>query len=434
MKKYWWLTWIICLLPAVAPAQKPNIILIMADDMGAECLSINGATSYQTPTLDKLARSGIRFSNVFSQPLCTPSRVKIMTGKHNYRNYEYFGYLNPSQKTFGNLMKEAGYRTCISGKWQLNGLTYKLPGYRQTTQPQHFGFDEHCLWQLNHPRKEGERYANPLITENGKVLDHLQDGYGPDIFSDFVCNFIDRHATEPFFIYYPMVLVHDPFVPTPDSPTWKKPDHRMEKDTAYFKDMVAYADKVVAKILQTLKKHHLEEQTLVIFTGDNGTNTQIITQTNSGPYRGGKSFTTQRGIHVPFLVSWPGHITGKQKYEGVIDFSDVYPTLAAIAGADISNEQIDGTSFLPVLQGDLSIDKKFTLIHYDPNWGRASTHRNRFAMTKHYKLYRDGKLYNFLDDIDELHPLSLNVLIPPVRIQLQHLLDHAEKESPWKIK
>ena len=109
----------------IVVAEKPNIVLIMADDMGYECLGSNGSTEYKTPNLDRLAREGLRFNNCYSQPICTPSRVKIMTGKFNSRNYEEFAYLNPNQKTFGNLLQEAGYATCIAGKWQLNGRLNK---------------------------------------------------------------------------------------------------------------------------------------------------------------------------------------------------------------------------------------------------------------------------------------------------------------------
>ena len=98
----------------------PNVILIMADDIGFECLSINGSKSYKTPILDSLAKNGINFTKAISQPLCTPSRVKIMTGKYNFRNYEYFTYLNSNQKTFANLFRENGYKTAIIGKWQLS--------------------------------------------------------------------------------------------------------------------------------------------------------------------------------------------------------------------------------------------------------------------------------------------------------------------------
>ena len=124
---------------------KPNVILIMADDIGFECLSINGSISYKTPVLDSLALNGINFTNAISQPLCTPSRVKIMTGKYNFRNYDYFTYLNPKEKTFGNLFKENGYKTAVVGKWQLNGIEHRLEGYDDNTRPYHFGFDEYSL-------------------------------------------------------------------------------------------------------------------------------------------------------------------------------------------------------------------------------------------------------------------------------------------------
>lgn len=412
--------------------EKPNVILIMADDMGVECLSINGATEYQTPNLDRLSKTGMRFTNVISQPLCTPSRVKLMTGKHNYRNYEYFGYLNPNQKTIGNLMKEAGYSTCISGKWQLNGLSFELPGHEDVTRPNHFGFDEHCLWQLNRPRKDGERFANPLIYRNGQELKGLEEKYGPDIFADFICEFIDNHADEPFFVYYPMVLVHDPFVPTPDSPEWDSPETRNEKDRKYFKDMVDYTDKIVGRIEQTLIDNGIDKNTILIFTGDNGTNKNITTQTKNGPYRGGKSFTTQRGVHVPFMVNWPIGIKQPGDYAGMIDFNDFYPTLAEIAQVDVSDELLDGQSFLPVLYGDFTELKNSTLIHYDPMWGNTSKNRNRFALTDSYKLYQDGMFYNYKEDIDEIKPLyELSETNKEIRNTLQTSLEKVEKESPW---
>jgi arylsulfatase A len=435
MKRLIGLIFIIALFSCTSELKKPNIILIMADDMGYECLSINGALHYQTPNLDRLAKTGIRFNNTFSQPLCTPSRVKIMTGQHNYRNYEFFGYLNPNQKTFGNLMKEAGYQTCISGKWQLNGINFQIPGYEDINRPHDFGFDEYCLWQLNRPRKDGERYADPLIYQNGEELTNLDDKYGPDIFSDFVCEFIEKNAAAPFFIYYPMVLVHEPFVPTPDSPEWGNREKRYSKDTAYFKDMMAYTDEIVGRIEQKLIERGLEENTLLIFTADNGTDIHILTQTKDGPYPGGKSFTNQRGIHVPMIASWPGMVNSPGDFNGIIDFNDFYPTLAEIAGIDISNEKIDGMSFYNVLLGEKSEIKNASLIHYDPEWGRASRNRNRFALDKQYKLYQDGNFYNYRNDIEEEQPIAEPSNDEAVlKGNLQQLLQKAEKESPWKEK
>ena len=174
---------------------KPNVILIMADDIGFECLSINGSTSYKTPVLDSLALNGINFTNAISQPLCTPSRVKIMTGKYNFRNYDYFTYLNPKEETFGNLFKENGYKTAVVGKWQLNGIEHRLEGYDDNTRPYHFGFDEYSLWQLTKVKKFGERFANPLIEQNGKVLPRDENAYGPDIVSVYAVDFIKKNKS-----------------------------------------------------------------------------------------------------------------------------------------------------------------------------------------------------------------------------------------------
>ncbi|HWS01397.1 MAG TPA: sulfatase-like hydrolase/transferase [Prolixibacteraceae bacterium] len=417
-----------------APA-KPNIVLIMADDMGYECLSANGSLSYQTPNLDRIASRGINFSHCIAQPLCTPSRVKIMTGKYNYRNYEYFGYLNPNQKTFGNYLKEAGYSTCIAGKWQLNGLSYDLPGKDDLNRPHHFGFDEYCLWQLNKLGKEGERYANPLIMQNGKKLEGLENAYGPDVFSDFVCDFIGRKADQPFFVYYPMVLVHDPFVPTPDSPEWSDASKRYERNERHFKEMVEYADKLIGKVESKLKEKGVLENTIFIFTGDNGTNVSITTKTKQGPVKGAKSFTIDAGCHVPLIVNWPEAMNQGSVYDPLIEFSDFLPTMLEAAGIKYTQSDFDGKSFFSVLKGDSHPTRETVFVHYDPQWGNAGVNRNRFAQTTGYKLYRDNRFFNIIEDPLEQHPIfDMSADEKATRKELQKILDKAEKESPWILK
>ncbi|MEM7387462.1 MAG: sulfatase-like hydrolase/transferase [Verrucomicrobiota bacterium] len=263
-------------LTTILAAKPVNVVLIMADDMGYECVKSNGSTSYQTPHLDRLAREGCRFEHCYSQPLCTPSRVQIMTGKYNFRNYEEFGYLNPKEKTFGHLLKDAGYATCIVGKWQLNGLAYDLPGFDDGTRPLKAGFDESCLWQVTQGRSKGERYANPLIETNGKIVDRDKEAYGPDVFCNYACDFIERNKERPFFVYYPMVLPHEPFVATPDSPEWKG-GRRNKKEPRFFADMIAYTDKMAGRIASRLEILGLAENTLFIFTADNGVlNTALV--------------------------------------------------------------------------------------------------------------------------------------------------------------
>lgn len=170
------------IVPSALMAQttnsQPNIVLILADDMGRECLGCYGST-YHTPNLDRLSEIGVRFDNCFSQPLSTPSRVQLMTGKYNNKNYSRFGHLNQTEKTFAHLAKDAGYTTMIAGKWQLG---------RNKNLPHHFGFDRYCLWQLSYDRMIKERYAAPLIEQDGGIKLYSNDEYGPDIF----CSICDR--------------------------------------------------------------------------------------------------------------------------------------------------------------------------------------------------------------------------------------------------
>ena len=390
--------------------QKPNVILIMADDMGYECLGTYGSTSYSTPELDKLASSGIQFNNCVANPLCSPSRVKIMSGLRNYRNYERFGYMDVNDRTFGNVMSDAGYATCISGKWQLNGLPYKneCPDWNDTKKPNKMGFDEYCLWQLQYPRKgtKGERYSNPTIEKNGKLLEVTPDDYGPDIFSDYVLDFVERKKDEPFFVYYPMVLVHFPFVPTPDSKDWENPDMRYKNDTTYFKDMVAYCDKMVGRLTNKLKELDLYDNTIIMFCGDNGTMRGIDSWTDHGLIKGGKGRTTDAGTHVPLIVSWPEKVKKHKEFDGLVEFSDFLPTLAELVNRD--EAKTDGVSFLPLLNGEKFKGRETAVVHYNPMWAPVvQKFANQFVRTVDYKLYADGKFYNLKKDILEKEPLDV---------------------------
>jgi arylsulfatase A len=390
---------------------RPNIILIMADDMGYECLGSYGSASYQTPHLDRMAAEGVRFEHCYSQPLCTPSRVQIMTGKYNFRNYTDFGYLDPKEKTFGNLFKDAGYSTCIAGKWQLNGFYRdKKPGWEDLNRPYEFGFDEYCLWQVSKEKSEGERYANPLVIQNGKELPRNENQYGPDVFSDYVIDFIDRKKQSPFFIYYPMNLVHDPFVPTPNSQNWDNPALHYRVDTAYFRDMVAYSDQLVGKIYNKLEREGLLENTLIIFTGDNGTDVNIISKMKDGRYiQGDKGNMTDGGTRVPLIAYWKGKSLEGVVVNDLVDFTDFLPTLAEAASITIPKEWIaDGQSFLPQVLGNPSKVKAYIYMYYKPEWGRF---RNGvFVRNQTYKLYDDGRFYDVEQDVLEKSPLNQHLL------------------------
>ncbi len=395
---------------------RPNIILIMADDLGYECLGCYGSTSYKTPVLDELARTGIRFDHCYSQPLCTPSRVQIMTGQYNFRNYKAFGIIEPGQTSFAHLLKDAGYATCVVGKWQLYGSSIeKQPARGKGSYPGQMGFDEHCLWQVE---RRDSRYRDPLIVENGKYRNDLKGRYGPDVFCDYAVDFLQRNKSRPFLLYYPMALTHAPFVPTPDSADW---DERGDKpNNKYFADMVAYMDKVVGRIVKKLDELGLRERTLILFTGDNGTARGIRSRLGDRIVRGGKGQTTNAGTHVPLIANWKGTVPRGQVCDDLIDFTDFLPTLAEAAGVRVlKNPVIDGRSFLPQLRGEKGNPREWVFCHYFRNPGDPV---QRFARDKRWKLYQTGELFDLDADPLEEKPLGAGQA-GAVRTRLQRVLD-----------
>ena len=413
--------------------KKTNIIFIMTDDMGFECLGVNGCASYKTPNLDNLAANGINFTHCYSTPLCTPSRVQVMTGRYGFRNYEGFCFLNPCETTFANSLKDAGYATAITGKWQLGGGGTRIKG---------FGFDEHCVnnMAIDHESTNTiarERYANPLMYRNGEFLsDEEIDGkYGPDICSDYAIDFVERNAEKPFFLYYPMLLVHDPFWPTPDSPEWKDPEMRRKHDNKFFKDMVEYADKLVGRLIAKLEELGLLEDTLIMFTGDNGTSHRITTEMRDGTIHGGKGTMPDAGTHVPLIASLKSASPKGVVCDDLVDFSDVFPTIAEAASANMpENVIIDGQSFFPQICGEKGTPRKWAFCHYDPmvpfvNWQSLS---GRWARDKRFKLYNDGRFYDVPADRLEESPLSPDCITEEAESVKKSLSSVHDSMPPWE--
>lgn len=388
---------------ATGEQKKPNIIFILADDMGYECIGSYGGT-YKTPNIDRLAGEGVRFNYAYAQPLCTPSRVQAMTGKYNHKNYVDFGFMNQDQKTFGNLAKMAGYVTGIAGKWQL-GANPKLPG--------HFGFDSYCLWQLNYKRtKDGERYADALLEENGRVVDHNRDLYGPDHFENYVERFIDANKDKPFLLYYPMTLVHDPFVSTPLSADWTaNPEGRHKNNPKYFADMMEHCNLMVGRLVDKLKKEGLYENTLIIFTGDNGTSRLITSRMKDGAsIQGGKGLTTDAGTHVAMIATYGTRQGPPRTCDDLIDFTDLLPTMAQAMGIAIPKEwDTDGVSFLPQIMGQKGTPRKWVFCHYDSFFngpGKPMPNAKRYIRNHQYKLYSTDEFYDVKSDIFEKTPIA----------------------------
>ncbi|MGB2561067.1 MAG: sulfatase-like hydrolase/transferase [Akkermansiaceae bacterium] len=414
--------------------EQPNIILIMADDLGYECIGANGGTSYQTPVLDGLAKTGMRFEHCYSQPLCTPSRVQIMTGIYNVRNYTKFGELDRKQTTFAHLLKKAGYATCIAGKWQLG---------KDKDAAQHFGFDQSCLWQ--HTRggrsmedgiKYDRRFVNPMLEFNGEEKEFTNGEYGPQLCTDFICDFIEENKEKPFLVYYPMILTHCPFDPTPDSSDW---DPKRLGSTSYkgdrrdnqrlFGDMLSYADKLVGQIVSQLEKSGVRDNTLILFTGDNGTDQPIVSTLNGTEVAGGKGKMTDAGTRVPLIAHWPGVINTGKVSADLVDFSDFLPTLCETAGVSIPGSlTIDGRSFLPQLQGKKGNPRQWIYCWYSRG-GKGDVQES--ARNRQYKLYRTGKFYDVSKDVLEQDALAeLSPQEQQVRTMLQQALDQFKDARP----
>jgi arylsulfatase A len=388
---------VLSIVSGALAGKRPNVVLIMADDMGYECVHSNGGEEYDTPRLDELAATGIRFEHCHSQPICTPSRVQIMTGIYNNRNYVRFGLLDPEANTFGHLFQKAGYKTAIAGKWQLEG------GF---TGPNNFGFDEYCLWQLT---RRPPRFPNPGFEINGEEINYTKGEYGPDIASDYLCDFMERNKDEEFFVYYPMIPPHYPFQPTPDSDEWDSTESReypkKEWRDEWFADMVTYTDKVVGRIVDKLEKLGLRENTLVIFTGDNGTYAGMETDYKGGIYVGGKGKTKDNGTHVPLIVNWPGQTPKGEVSQSLVDFSDMLPTIAEVAGIEVPKEwSVDGISFASEIKGGESSTREWIYCWYSPRGIRNMA--KELVRDQKFKVYSDGKIFNVTSDFKEKNPLK----------------------------
>ncbi len=200
--------WIAVFSSSSAETSPRNVMPSMADDIGMECY---GGESYQTPNIDKLASTGLRFTHAYSQPLCTPTRLEIMTGRESHRNWHYFGILPTAEKTFGHLMQSYGYKTCIASRWQLR--SYDPPDFPGAAErrgagmhPRDAGFNAYSLYHSLHTEEKGSRYGNPTFLHNGILHENVDGKYGEDLSVDFM----KGHAEEPMFVYYPMALPYWP--------------------------------------------------------------------------------------------------------------------------------------------------------------------------------------------------------------------------------
>lgn len=344
---------------AFAGTDKPNILFILADDLGIECLSSYGGTDHKTPNLDRLAAQGVQFTHCFSNPYCSPSRASLLTGRYPFKNglkeviwHEQTHaetYLHADQPSFAGQLRQAGYATAIAGKWQLEFL-------HQRNSIRDFGFDQYQCWQVfRHDKTKTRRFHTPYFNRNGTVIaDQIKDRYGPEVNVEFLIDFIKASAAkrQPFLAYYTSLLPHFPWVPTPDSEDqdYNLPSATHKGDPKYFPDMVSYLDKNVGRLMRALEEQGIADDTILIFLADNGTDRDLKNRWGDDKLiKGGKGTMTDRGTHVPLIVRWPGRIKPGTSCGDLIDFSDFLPTLCELTGAPLPEEEIHGRSFVAQL-------------------------------------------------------------------------------------
>jgi arylsulfatase A-like enzyme len=377
-----------------------------------------------------MAAAGMRFTHAYAQPLCTNTRLQLMTGLYNNRNWLAFGILDPRARTIGHWMGEAGYHSCMVGKWQLQ--SYDPPDFPGADKrrgigmrPEAAGFDEFCVWHAAHTEDKGSRYADPVIYQNGSFRSGLEGRYGPDVFVEYIEDYLERRKAsgQPFFVYYSMVLPHGPMVPTPRSSDWTDPALRHRANTRYFKDMVEYMDACVGRVLAKVDALGLSDRTLILFYSDNGTDWNITSQTTRGPVVGGKGRTTDAGTHVPLIVRWPGKVPPGVS-DDLVDSTDFVPTLRDAAGKPLGAElQLDGVSFYPRLLGRVGQGREWVFCHFDPRpgWDKDQFTKLRFARDRRYKLYGDGRLFDVSRDALEESPMRTEEAAPALREIRQRL-------------
>lgn len=381
-----------------------NVIFILGDDVGYEVPTCDGGQSYSTPNIDFMAANGVLFTQAHAAPLCSPSRFMLLTGKYNFRNYTNWGNMDLGQKTIGNMFADAGYKTAVYGKWQLGGGAISIHT---------FGFQQYCVWDPLSTDK-GSRYKDPDIYENGNFVQSslTKNKYGEDIFTDSVLNFIQKNASKPFFIYYPMVLTHAPFCPTPDDPEFAgwNADHD-NSNPKFFPSMTKYMDKKIGMILDKLKSLGLDKNTIVVYAGDNGTSMQIKSKFKDTVVTGGKTQTNEFGTHVPLIIYSASSTMHGAVVNDLIDFTDFLPTLAGLIDIKKPNDYgpLDGVSFSPRVYGEAGTPRNWIFYYYDPFPGSSTP--VRWVQDTNYKLYDNPPdFYNIRTDVKERFPLEINSL------------------------
>ncbi len=382
--------------PAIKEAGAPNIVLIFMDDLGYGDLSCYGALDYRTPVLDQMAGEGMRFTNFLTaQAVCSASRAAILTGCYPNR-IGFSGALFPNAKvginagetTIAEMLKAKGYATAIYGKWHL--------GDQKKFLPLQHGFDEYFgipysndMWPKDYdgnPATDWRKTSFPTLplmegNEPKRYIESLEDqGMLTTWYTEKAVDFINRHKKAPFFLYLPHSMPH---VPINVSAKFKD-----KSGAGLWGDLMMEIDWSVGEILKTLKENDLDDNTLVIFTSDNGPWLNFGNHAgNSGGFREGKGVTFEGGHRTPCIMRWPGHIPAGVVCNQLSSTIDLLPTLARICKADLPANKIDGVDLSLLLEGRLEESPRTTFYYYyrqnsleavrRGNWKLVLPHRGR---------------------------------------------------------
>ena len=405
---------------AATPAgnRPPNIVFILADDLGYGDVGIYGQTKFRTPSIDRMAQQGRLFTQAYAgAPVCSPSRGALLTGLHTGHarirdNFAlaggHLGYkkqqqlrrasLTPEDRTVAQHLKAAGYATGVMGKWHLDG-------YDTEAVPNNFGFDEFKGWLVTEPSTEGyfpvKRMHDKRMIDIPENAGGAQQVYDTDLITDDSIDFITRHRDDPFFLYVAYDAPHSPYI-APDFGPYG--GQRWPDDEKFYAAMIDRLDACVGRLMDTLQATGLDENTIVIFSSDNGPRSEPSAyQTrmadsfdSNGGLTGYKRDLYEGGLRFPFLVRWPGHVAPGSRSDVPIYFPDLLPTALSAAGAPV--QPTDGIDLLPHLRDASAIPAERFLYweFYEPEFRQAA----RFGKWKAVRLKRGGDLLLFDLSVD----------------------------------
>jgi arylsulfatase A-like enzyme len=401
--------------PRAVRTAKPNIVLILADDLGFGDLSAWGARDIRTPNIDALAASGVRFDRFYSNsPVCSPTRAALMTGRYpdcvgvpgviRTQPANSWGYLAPEAELLPRLLRPAGYDTAIVGKWHLGLESPSLPNERGFD---HFhGFLGDMMDDYNTHRREGRNY----MRLNREEID--PPGHATDLFTQWSIDYLNRRKgqSRPFFLYQAFNAPHVPLQPAAE---WlvrvRQREPGLDAKRASLAALIEHMDAGIGRVVETLKANGQYDNTLVIFTSDNGGDLPAAATT--GGLHGGKGMMFEGGIRVPMCAAWPGRIGPETKSDRVALTMDLFPTICDAAQAQ-PPPRIDGVSLLAELQGRAAPPPERDLVWVRREGGAAFQGREFYALRRgdckllHNTPFQPYELYNLRDDPGETRDLA----------------------------